>query len=96
MNAVADAGPLIHLAEIDCLHHLARLSSLHVPDTVWEESTTLGSTGVNVLNAFSNLTRHSVSSTDTLQLVEQQALTGLHRGERECCGFAWNTVCPTC
>lgn len=35
--AVADAGPLVHLAEIDSLQLLAALDQLHVPETVYEE-----------------------------------------------------------
>lgn len=35
--AVADAGPLIHLDELDCLDLLADFPEIVVPDTVWEE-----------------------------------------------------------
>jgi predicted nucleic acid-binding protein len=35
--AVADAGPLIHLAEIDSLELLSVLDQLYVPETVYEE-----------------------------------------------------------
>lgn len=35
--AVADAGPLIHLAEIDSLELLSVLDQLHVPETVYDE-----------------------------------------------------------
>lgn len=35
--AVSDAGPLIHLAEIDALHLLAVFDTLVVPETVSEE-----------------------------------------------------------
>ena len=36
--AVADAGPLIHLAEIGCLSLLRIFTLLHIPETVWAET----------------------------------------------------------
>ena len=35
--AVADAGPLIHLDELDCLDLLTDFAAVLVPATVWEE-----------------------------------------------------------
>lgn len=37
LAAVSDAGPLIHLAEIDSLELLATFDTLLVPETVYEE-----------------------------------------------------------
>jgi len=37
LAAVSDAGPLIHLAEIDSLELLATFNTLLVPETVYEE-----------------------------------------------------------
>ncbi|MFB6147079.1 MAG: nucleic acid-binding protein [Halobacteriaceae archaeon] len=37
LGAVSDAGPLIHLAEIDSLELLATFDTLLVPETVYEE-----------------------------------------------------------
>ncbi len=34
---VADAGPLIHLDELNCLSLLADFHEVHVPETVWAE-----------------------------------------------------------
>ncbi len=36
--AVADAGPLIHLHEIDRLSLLQLFALLHIPDAVWQET----------------------------------------------------------
>ena len=36
--AVPDAGPLIHLAEIDCLSLLCIADQLHIPQAVWQET----------------------------------------------------------
>ena len=37
IKAVSDAGPLIHLGELDCLDLLADFASVLVPKAVWEE-----------------------------------------------------------
>ena len=37
-SAVCDAGPLIHLDELDCLPLLADFSRLLVPERVWAEA----------------------------------------------------------
>jgi hypothetical protein len=34
LKAIADAGPLIHLAEIGCLRFLNSFDVLHIPDAV--------------------------------------------------------------
>ncbi|HZQ07888.1 MAG TPA: DNA-binding protein [Anaerolineae bacterium] len=39
-SAVLDAGPLIHLAELDVLDALSNFDSLYVPDAVWDEVAT--------------------------------------------------------
>ena len=36
-DAVLDAGPLIHLFELNALDVLCNLSTLYVPDSVWKE-----------------------------------------------------------
>jgi len=36
-NAILDAGPIIHLEEINCLHFLIDFNKLIVPSTVWHE-----------------------------------------------------------
>ena len=38
LAAVADTGPLIHLAEIDCLALLAIFAELHIAEGVWREA----------------------------------------------------------
>ena len=40
--AVADAGPLIHLHEVDALDQLGLFETLLVPKVVWQEATTAG------------------------------------------------------
>ena len=38
LTAIADSGPIIHLAEISCLSILSIFEELHVPDAVWAET----------------------------------------------------------
>ncbi len=36
-NVILDAGPIIHLEEIDCLYLLTDFQRLIIPDAVWRE-----------------------------------------------------------
>lgn len=80
-KAVADAGPLIHLTEINSLALLEIFESVIVPDSVWLEAQ-----AHHPLShpAPSNLMRITVSQAE----VEASSLSGeapvLHRGEMEC------------
>lgn len=38
LAAVADTGPLIHLAEVGCLPLLSIFEVLHIPEGVWREA----------------------------------------------------------
>lgn len=83
VNAVADAGPLIHLAQIDCLQHLSLFNTLHIPDTVWEEATVYGRPTGETLSSFDNIQRITVSDSSITRFIEETGLTDLHRGESE-------------
>lgn len=37
MTVVCDAGPVIHLDELGCLHLLSDFQEIFLPDTVWKE-----------------------------------------------------------
>lgn len=58
LAAVSDAGPLIHLAEIDSLELLSAFDTLLIPETVYEEVETGG-----VPDGISNLPYELVSVT---------------------------------
>lgn len=58
LAAVSDAGPLIHLAEIDSLELLSAFDTLLIPETVYEEVETGG-----VPDGISNLPYEFVSVT---------------------------------
>ena len=50
--AVADAGPLIHLAEVDGLALLRIFAALHIPDAVWSEAVALSAFSYNRYTAW--------------------------------------------
>ncbi len=81
--AVTDAGPLIHLTEIDALHVLTIFDKLHVPQAVWTETVEHGRVSADGV-ATLQLTRHSLLPTEIAQFVQTQNLTSLHPGEQEC------------
>lgn len=81
---VADAGPLIHLQEIDALQFLASFDPLYVPEQVWEETVGHGRVHTDNLRALSSLRRVTVSHDECDHFVATNALHHLHLGERAC------------
>lgn len=82
-DAVTDAGPVIHLFEIDCLSFLRIFDTLHVPDAVWME--TVGRARVQEADILhlGNVKRHTLAQTETDQFVQDHQLEELHAGEKE-------------
>ncbi|MCP4695955.1 MAG: hypothetical protein GY862_03760 [Gammaproteobacteria bacterium] len=78
---VTDAGPLIHLHEVNALALLQNFSELHIPDAVWEESTRYGRVPATMLKCLPNLARHHLSADKCLS---SPALKHLQAGEKEC------------
>lgn len=77
---ICDAGPLIHLDELDSLRVLSDFSRVLVPETVWQEvllhrPAALGKPGLS-------LERTSVTDISQIVVDLVQALT-LHAGEKE-------------
>ena len=84
LKATADAGPLIHLAEIGCLRFLNRFDVLHVPNAVWLETVSQGRISRTDLSNLQNIQRHSLTESEVEQFVEKNNLSELHAGEQEC------------
>ncbi|MBU4273259.1 MAG: hypothetical protein KKA28_15475 [Planctomycetes bacterium] len=82
--AVADAGPLIHLGEIDSLRLLGVFSSIHVPDGVWAETIGAGRVRAEEFESAVAVHRHAVGATALRRFIEESGLTPLHPGETEC------------
>ena len=81
--AVADAGPLIHLAEVDGLALLRIFAALHIPDAVWSETTRPNRVREVDLAELRNIHRHTLSQAQVVQFLQETGLEGLHTGDVE-------------
>ncbi|MBS1254156.1 MAG: hypothetical protein MAG451_03212 [Anaerolineales bacterium] len=81
--AVTDAGPLIHLAEIDCLRFLRIFDDLHIPDAVWSETVGQKRVEESDISKLDNVQRHSLSQAPLDQFIQDHKLGELHVGELE-------------
>ena len=77
--AVADTGPLIHLAEIGCLPLLAIFDELHIPEGVWREAWRPPTIREGLFFA----QRHALSSDEIARFTADHRLGKLQAGERE-------------
>ncbi len=84
ISVVSDAGPLLHLAEIDGLSLVSLFEKLHIPDAVWQEVERHGQAFQADISGLSNIQRHTLSQTDVTHFVNDKNLKELHLGEREC------------
>jgi predicted nucleic acid-binding protein len=84
LTAVTDAGPLIHLTEIGCLHILSIFGNLHVPEAVWVETVESGRTSSEDFLKLSKVERHNIPQSNVTWFVEKNNLKDLHSGECEC------------
>ena len=82
--AVADAGPLMHLAEIGCLPLLRIFDILHVPDAVWSETVEQGRVLQSDLLKLGIVQRHTLSESEVMRFTQEKGFEELHKGEREC------------
>jgi predicted nucleic acid-binding protein len=91
IEAVADAGPLIHLTEINCLPLLRLFGTLHVPDGVWSETVEQDRVQEIDISGLANIRRHTLPQVQVAQFIRQNGLDKLQAGEVEClylCGTA--------
>jgi len=82
--AVIDAGPLIHLAEIDGLSLLTIFETLHLPKAVWLETVVKQRLSADDLSRLGNLHTHTLLQAEVTQFSQRYSLTNLHTGETEC------------
>ena len=82
--AVADAGPLIHLAEIGGFSLLGVFETLHISGAVWAEAVGAGRVHEAEILALGNTQRHTLSETEVTRFVGEHSLHNLHVGERGC------------
>ena len=79
LAAVADTGPLIHLAEIECLDLLSVFEELHIPEGVWREAERPSAIREQLTSAKRHVLDHDAVARFTLQ----HGLSKLQAGERE-------------
>jgi len=84
ISAVSNAGPLIHLTEIDCLPLLGIFDTIHIPDAVWSETIERGRTAQTEVLRLGNIQRHALSQGEIVRFIEENSLEGLQAGEIEC------------
>jgi len=84
LTAVADAGPLIHLAEIGGLHFLSSFDTIHIPDAVWTETFGQGRLSQRDLFLIENVKRHLLTRKEVESFVKEKKIARLHAGEQEC------------
>ena len=85
--AVADAGPLIHLAEIGYLPLLSIFDILHIPDAVWSETVRQDRIPQGDVLGLDIVQRHHLSQSEVMRFVQEWGLEDLQNGERECLCF---------
>jgi predicted nucleic acid-binding protein len=79
LAAVADTGPLIHLAEIDCLPLLSIFEELHVPEGVWQEADRPST----IRDGLTFAKRHSLQRDEVARFTADRGLDKLQAGEQE-------------
>jgi len=84
ISAVSDAGPLIHLVEIDCLSLLCVFENVHIPHAVWVETIEQGRVHLTEISKLSNVQRQALDQAELTRFVEENSLKELHAGECEC------------
>ena len=81
--AVADAGPLIHLAEIGCLPLLRLFDHLYIPQAIWWETIGQGRVAEANLLELGNIEKRSPTQIEVDRFVQDNGLGTLHAGECE-------------
>lgn len=81
-QAVADAGPLIHLNEIASLSLLSVFDEVHMTSVVWTEATLPNRVEAKRLVMLPYLYEHQVVSNDIARFVLDVNLSSLHFGEQ--------------
>ena len=79
LAAVADTGPLIHLAEIGCLTLLTIFTELHIPKGVWLEA----DRPPTIREKLTFATHHFIQQEDVAKFAVDHGLEKLQAGERE-------------
>jgi predicted nucleic acid-binding protein len=77
--AVADTGPLIHLAEIGCLTLLSIFAELHIPEGVWQEA----SRPPTIRESLTSAKQHVLQQDEIVKFTADHGFGKLQSGELE-------------
>lgn len=82
--AVADAWPIIHLAEVESLAFLNLFQQVVLPDEVWNETVGANRVSLEQIRFVKSIHRTNLPPGEVEQFVRHFELMQLHRGEQEC------------
>jgi predicted nucleic acid-binding protein len=82
--AVADAGPLIHLHEIDRFSLLQLFVPLYIPDAVWQETVGQGRLTPDDVLPLVDVQRSPLSQSEIDRFIQDNCLEDLQAGECQC------------
>lgn len=83
-RVIADAGPLIHLFEVQSLDALQVFSSILVPEAVWRETVGTSRVTAQDVETLPSVERIDIGEMTIEQFVERHALQHLQVGECAC------------
>lgn len=95
MEVVADAGPLIHLAEINRLPLFQIFDKVHIPNAVWQETVGANRLTKSRLEQSMPLKQHIIPLSNVQEYANLAALGHLHAGEKEALFLCATTKTPT-
>lgn len=84
LEAIVDAGPLIHLTEIGHPDIFTIFDRIHIPDAVWAETVDLGRVEAHQVHRLKNTVRHVLLQSAVTSFIAKNNLNHLHTGECEC------------
>jgi predicted nucleic acid-binding protein len=84
ISVVSDAGPLIHLAEIDCLPLLSIFENVHIPHAVRQELEKHEQPFQRDVSGLDNIRQHILPHVKVTSFIKSNNLEELHIGEQEC------------
>jgi predicted nucleic acid-binding protein len=94
-ESVADAGPLIHLAEVGQLDLLAVFSRVHIPGAVWSETVGAGRVdSCEIESGRPKVQLHDLDPVSEMFLSGEDDLSHLQRGEVEALWLARKLAVP--
>lgn len=82
-SAVADAGPILHLFEIDSIALLRVFEKVLIPEAVWDETVGRSRIPAKSLTTLDCVSRIPIPTDDFHNFLAAKALSHLQRGETE-------------